>query len=90
MDEYLLNFDKETINKFRWITKIDDVPFKLYIPQWRVPNPIPSTIKISLFTSPLPESKQAVTPALTASNPNLRMLPIVSHVNFCSEHSKTL
>jgi len=89
-NEYLLHYDKETFNKFRWATTIDGVPFTFYIPQWRVPDPAPSAIKISLFSAPLPESKPTITPELTVGNPKLRNLPIVSFVKLYSEHSKTV
>ncbi len=56
---YLLHYDKETDNKIRWATIIDGAPFTFYIPKWRVPDPAPSTIKISLFSVPLPPKSKA-------------------------------
>ncbi len=44
-----LYFDKETDEKFRWITSVDGVKFKIYITQARVPEPIPEMIEASVF-----------------------------------------
>jgi hypothetical protein len=46
-----LRFNKETDEKFRWITSVDGVQFKIYITQDRVPEPIPELIEASVFES---------------------------------------
>ena len=42
----LLKPSKETENKLRWSTHVeqDDTDFQLYIPKWRVPEPWPGRI----------------------------------------------
>jgi hypothetical protein len=90
MSEYLLYFSKETENKVRWDQTFDDVLFELYIPRWRVHEPIPAAIKVSLFLPPLPEPNKAVTPKLAVSNSDLCKLPILSHVKWHSNHSNTV
>lgn len=35
---------KQTDNKLRWDCNVQGVPFSLYIPKWRVPEPWPSRI----------------------------------------------
>ena len=46
----LLKPSKETQNKLRWSTHVeeDDAPFHLYIPKWRVPMPWPGRILVRI------------------------------------------
>jgi hypothetical protein len=46
----LLRPSKETENKLRWSTHIssDDTDFQIYIPKWRVPEPWPGRILVSI------------------------------------------
>lgn len=44
-----LSFDKYTDRKYRWITEIDGVNFKLYVTEDRVPKPHPQIIEVSIF-----------------------------------------
>ncbi len=48
-DRLILN--KETDEKFRWIKSINEVEFKIYIAQRRVPIPVPPVIEASVFAS---------------------------------------
>lgn len=65
--------------------------FEIYIPKWRVPEPIPEVIKVSLYFPPhLPELKNILTSEMTKSNPNLCKLPILSQIKWYSDHTKTV
>jgi len=44
----ILEYTKETDNTFRWDVMVDGAPFELYIPQWRVPDPRPSKIRVDI------------------------------------------
>jgi hypothetical protein len=96
MAEYLLDHFKETEKKIRWDTKIENAVgytlFELYIPKWRVPDPAPATIKVTLFfpSHMPPEPWSALAPEVAGVEPDLRTLPIVSHVKFHSDHGKTI
>ena len=46
MSSYELDYDKETDNKHRWITDVDGVAFKLYIPRAALPDPPPPRIRV--------------------------------------------
>ena len=37
---------KGTDSKLRWDADINGAPFELYIPKWRVPDPVPSVIRV--------------------------------------------
>ena len=39
-----LDLFKSTDNKLRWDEDVDGIKFELYIPKWRVPEPVPPTI----------------------------------------------
>jgi len=44
----LLTPSKETPNKLRWSADQDGVPFNIYVPKWRVPEPWPRRIHVKL------------------------------------------
>ena len=39
---------KTTDNKLRWEADVDGVPFKLYVPKWRVPVPWPVRVLVAV------------------------------------------
>ena len=86
----ILEKTKETENKVRWDTYIEGTKFSLYIPKWRVPEPVPVKIIVDLFFSPLPEQKNIIVPKIAVSNPNLCRLPIISHLKQHSYHTETI
>jgi len=49
MQPLILEFKKETDNKVRWDTVVEDTTFELYIFKWRVPVPRPSTIRVNII-----------------------------------------
>ena len=44
----ILEYAKDSGNKFRWDVMVGDTKFALYIPQWRVPEPRPSKIRVDI------------------------------------------
>ena len=46
-----INMGEDTVEKYRWITSVNGVPFKIYITQERVPEPFPNAIQASVFAS---------------------------------------
>jgi hypothetical protein len=62
----------------------------LYIQKWRVPNPVPSTIDVSIrFRGEfLPENMN--TAATFKKFPDLINEPIIQNVHRVSEHTKTI
>ena len=44
----LLEETKETENKVRWDADIEGTRFSLYIPKWRVPEPWPRLIHVTV------------------------------------------
>ena len=82
---------KETDNKLRWDTTIEDTVFSLYIPKWRVPEPWPRTI--GLCVSPRRQESldlPNLSPADVQEDPASRLEPLVATVQFLREHTKTL
>ena len=86
----LLAYYKETDNKCRWDALVDDTPFELYIPKWRIPYPVPGKVLIRIFTNKknVPFSK-TYTPDDVLENPDVRKEPIFAEVEFTREHTKT-
>jgi hypothetical protein len=46
--ELLFNVDKETPNKLRWVASPPHQDFKIYVPKWRVPEPWPRRVTVSI------------------------------------------
>ncbi len=86
----LLTYCKETDNKCRWDALVDDTLFELYIPKWRIPDPVPGKVLIRIFTNKknVPFSK-TYTPDDASENPDVRKEPIFAEVEFTEEHKKT-
>jgi len=85
----LLEESKETDNKVRWDADIDGTRFSLYIPKWRVPEPWPRVIQVSIHpdadTSPTRLSRVEA-----HRDPTLRLQPIVTYLRRFKEHTKTI
>jgi len=47
--KHTLQYSKETDGKLRWDKDIDGTLFELYIPKWRVPEPLPETIYVEFL-----------------------------------------
>jgi len=85
----LLEETKETENKVRWDADIEDTKFSLYIPKWRVPEPWPQTIHVTI--TPYDQSKVSSISRLEAKNsPRLRYKPIIAHLKKYREHTQTI
>ena len=89
MADVWLALDKETDNKVRWTADVDGVTFSLYVPKWRVPEPWPSRIRVTVG----PDSSETL-PSLSrvaaAGTPNLRRRPISARVAFVEDMTKTI
>ena len=44
----ILEYAKDSGNKFRWDVMVGNTNFELYIPKWRVPEPRPSKIRVDI------------------------------------------
>lgn len=88
-----LSYEKETDLKYRWRKYIeaDDESFKLYILQWRVPEPVPEHIEVSISSNKkeFPATRKFDVSEIE-SNPNLRNKSIFAEVKFVSDHTKTI
>lgn len=84
-----LDRDKETDNKVRWSVEVDGVPFSLYVPKWRVPEPWPARIRVGIrpdTAEVLPStSRDAVTVA-----PEARRRPIEVRVARVEDKTETI
>jgi hypothetical protein len=88
-DVVWLALDKETDNKVRWMVDVDGVRFSLYVPKWRVPEPWPRRVRVSIqpdSTEVLPTlSRSAV-----AETPTSRRRPISARVAFVEDKTETI
>jgi hypothetical protein len=86
----VLELKKETENKIRWDKVIDNTPFELYIPKWRVPSPKPREVEIEV----LPYNNSAINtpPTITQvkNNPNLKNNSIIANLTIFGDHSRTV
>lgn len=48
MIQYSLYFDNETDRKYRWITEVDGIRFRFYVPKEHVPTPAPHVIRVGI------------------------------------------
>ncbi len=83
----ILAFHKATERKYRW----DAAPLELYIPQWRVPEPVPDSIAVRIYTEAEYNKKiERVGQAAVSTNPDLRKKRIAARVVRHSEKTKTV
>ena len=76
----ILMYSKETDNKYRWDVDIGETKFELYIPKWRVPNPVPQRIKVDLYYPPNLPNVYHLSCELALTDPDLCKLPIIAEV----------
>jgi hypothetical protein len=81
----LLAVTKETDNKVRWDVDVDGTKFELYIFKWRVPEPIPQIIEVSIE----PADEQRPGP-LSAWDTESLWVPIITHLELVRWHTKTI
>jgi hypothetical protein len=74
---------KVTDNKLRWQTDVDGVPFKLYVPKWRVPTPWPRQILVRISSCDGPVDR-------TRGRQDDLLRPIVTVVHRTSDHTGTV
>jgi len=91
MYEVTAKFSKSTRNKMSWVADIRGIRFTLYIPKWRIPEPIPKRIRIKIYP-PNEEinDKKTLTEDSTYLNPQLRLSKIYSEVQKVREHTQTI
>jgi len=82
---------KETENKVRWDAVIDNTNFALYIPKWRVPQPWPKVIYVTVSdeTEKI-KAYQPVTPEAADADPNLCTQKILAGLKLVKKHSNTI
>ena len=90
MYEIKAKWDKETDRKYRWLVMVEDAPFELYIPQWRVPEPVPEEILIKIyFPSDNLQGKRFLSREEVESSPNLKRNKIYTDIRFVEAKTKT-
>ena len=85
----LLAENKETDNKVRWAADVQGTSFKLYIPKWRVPEPWPHLIHVTVSQleaeKPLRLSREAA-----EAHPESCSRSIVAHLRKYREQTQTI
>jgi hypothetical protein len=72
--------------KFRWDAQLQDALFELYIPDWRVPEPIPERIRVNVC---LNGKATGIIEEDVVANPDLRNRNIMAEARFREEKTKT-
>lgn len=87
----VLSFAKETENKIRWDCIANKAKFQLYIPKWRVPDPIPLAIYVRLYEVALaPPNIKTYSRQDIELKPFLRSENIFSHVKKSDDKTLTV
>ena len=90
MVKEILAYNKETDNKYRWEAKVENASFKLYIPKWRIPHPMPEKLLVGIYTvKEEARFQRTYTPSEISINPNLAKNPIFAEIIFFEEHTQT-
>jgi hypothetical protein len=76
----------ETHNKVKWAARLGDTTFNFYIPKWRVPEPWPDCIAVTISISDDEDSTRHGGRSMRAKD---RSLPISSVTDRVSDHSRT-
>ena len=85
----LLEETKETDNKVRWDADVEGTRFSLYIPKWRVPEPWP--LQLHVTVSPHTQQQPlSLSPAAVRKAPESRKKSIVTHLKKFREHTQTI
>ncbi len=91
MYEINAKWDKETVGTYRWIVMVEDAPFELYIPKWRIPEPIPEEILIKIyFPSDNLQYRESFSREKVESSPDLKWKKIFSDIHFVEAMTKTI
>src|SRR5579884_3935787 len=88
MIECRLATDKLTDRKVRWNAEYHGAPFELYIPQWRVREPIPNVVYVDIEAAHPAEG--SVSPPERPPSPGASRSTIVALVDKVREHTKTV
>ncbi len=91
MKQIIAKWKKTTENKIIWTAYLGSVPFNLYIPKWRIPEPVPEKILIKIFfSSEEVRDKKFISKTDIQLEPQLKRKKIYSDVHKFSEHSQTI
>ncbi len=82
----ILKYAKETSSYYRWDLMVDDTNFELYIPKWRVPQPCPLELRVTI--SSVDEIDQGLLE--TKELKPRSMSPIIAKIGFTEEKTKTI
>ncbi|NLW01382.1 MAG: hypothetical protein GXY97_06980 [Clostridiales bacterium] len=86
----MLEYQKETDNKYRWDNIHNGVKFELYIPKWRVPNPKPNSVYVEIFDkSSYNMDFKKHSRSKYENNEELKKNKIIAHVKWIADHTKT-
>lgn len=86
-----LNYHKETENKHRWLIRTADLEFSVYVPKWRVPEPTPAYIRVTIVSNhDLPEKVAHLTFEDVNRNPERAKEPILVQLTPVEELTKTI
>ncbi len=87
----ILAYYKQTENKYRWDAWYQGQRFELYIPKWRVPTPIPTSITVRIYTeSEFGNQIRSITPTAVSSTPSLAATQIVARIVYNDTHTETV
>jgi len=85
----LLEQSRETDKKVRWDADVDGTRFSLYIPKWRVPEPWPRLIDVTVGPR-AQEKPDTLSPTDACHAPESRNKPIVAHLKKYAECTQTI
>ncbi len=86
----VLTLSKETRNKIRWDAVVDDAQFELYIPKWRVPDPLPVRIFVEVSHAESANEWKRYDPLTPPSKEEDRNRPILALVERVCKQTKTV
>jgi hypothetical protein len=89
MEMTLLAESKQTDNKVRWDVDIERTRFSVYIPKWRVPEPWPSIIQVSIEPSADDVGLGQLSGA-TVKDPESLWKPIITDLELVRWHTRTI
>ena len=85
----LLEESKETDNKVRWDADIEGTTVSLYIPKWRVPEPWPGLIHVTVSPGGRSQSS-SLSEARARRFPELLKQPVVARIKKFEEKTQTI
>jgi len=86
----VLELKKETDNKIRWDKVIDNTPFELYIPKWRVPSHKPREVEIEVLSRNNSTINNPLTITQVKNNSDLKNNSITANLTIFGDHSRTV